>query len=384
MSIRQQAQFSRLAFTNSNQQEEPTWRRVTDWPPLPGGGRASYASVVTKHPHKKEGQIVVVLGGYECGNDFNHSKSALLLNVDDPDKVWREGRAMNEARVHFAAVVCNGALYAMGGGNEESSLSTIERIGIADLVSSSFMASTQNNNNPQWTTLKCRLSNKTIGCAAAVVKDRFIVVAGGEYEDVLSSVDIIDTTSQSECCVLSGPPMNVGRTFFGMAVIGSRIYAVGGRDEHDGCYQYLSSVEYLDFDDWLKEGPKGTTSMVPFTISTKSWTIHKDIVLGSPRYEHAVVRVGSCLVEVGGPQSETNDLRAGEVLDTQRNMVWQLPKMEMEKEGCDVVALSTGIVTMEGCFVDSGGETLSLMDKNSLCFAGLMALGKAPIRPKLC
>ena len=55
--------------------------------------------------------------------------------------------------------------------------------------------------------------------------------------------------------------------------------------------------------------------------------------------------------------------------------------MKVEKQLYSVVAVPTGIVTL-GAFVEEyPGETLSLVDKSSLCFARLMALGKAPIRP---
>ena len=274
------------------------------------------------HPDKSQGQIVVVLGGQD--DDYCRLNSVLLLNVKDHKKVWREGRAMNEARAFCATVVCNGALYAIGGENNEPGLATIERIDITDLFISSFAS---NQNNHEWTTLECRLSSPRCVCAAVVVHDRFIVVAGGECGGyLLSSVDIIDTSSQSQCFVISGPPMNVARSAFGMAVVGSRIDVVGGfgqndeRDENDigSFFTDLKSVEYLEFDDWLKEKQKDTKSVSP---SANSWTIHKDLVLGSPRRAHVVVRMGSCLVVVGGTHNKILYSHAGEVLDTQRNIM---------------------------------------------------------------
>ena len=377
--IRQQAKLSGLHFTNrANIHKEPEWR-PSEWPPLPGGWRLEHTSVVMKHPDKNQGEIVVVLGGYNNeGHDLN---SVLLLNVDEHKKVWREGCAMNEGRSSCAAVVCNGSLYAIGGSKEWSALPTIERIGITELVYSSFAS---NQKNQQWTTLECCLSWDRKGCAAAVVHDRFIVVAGGEGEDYgfLSSVEIIDTSSKSQRFVIAGPHMNLARSSFGMAVIGSRIYVVGGSgldyldDEDDTKFD---SVEYLEFDDWLTEKQKDTKSMSPLT---NSWTIHKDLVLGTPRSQHVVVRVGCCLVVEGGMHNQGYDHRSGEVLDTLRNRVWQLPNMNKTIQGSNVVAISSGIVTIGEDLIP--GQTLSLADKNSLCFAGLMALGKAPIRPKLC
>ena len=286
---------------------------------MPGGGRINHASVVLEYPNENKEEIVLVLGGSDEYSQ-HYFNSVFLLNLRD--KVWREGRAMKEAREACAAVVCHGAVYAIGGERNRRMLSTIERILIEDLVSSSFAS---NQDHYQWSTLKCRLSVERKGCAAAVVHDRFIVVAGGEfeYEKMLSTVDIIDTCSSSTCIVVSGPQMNVPRTCFGMAVIGSRIYAVGGglcavgdgEDGEDDPYE-IKSVEYLDADNWLQEG-----------TSTKSWQIEENLVLGSPRYNHGMVAVGSCLVVVGGSTFEDPNSSV-EVLDTERNIVWKLPELQ--------------------------------------------------------
>ena len=291
-------------------------------------------------------------------------------------------------------MVCHGALYAIGGANDESTLSTIERINIEDLVSSSVAS---HRDNQQWKTLDCRLSCDRKGCAAVVVHDRFIIVAGGvgEDDDFLSSIETIDTCSKSQCFVISGPHMNVARSAFGMAVIGSTIYAVGGRRQYepapvvgsvvldedewdwlDDYEPYVSSVEYLDVDDWLKEGPPSATSV---STSTMSWQIHKALSLRTPRCDHGMVRVGSCLVVVGGHKIG-DSCHSVEALDTQRNVVWELPEIQGAVGGVyNVVAISSGIILINGWYSthQDSGERLSLVDMNSMCFAQLMALGKA-------
>ena len=241
-----------------------------------------------------------------------------------------------------------------------SKLSTIERIQITRLVDSSV---TSNQGKYQWKTLDCRLSCERHGCAAAVVHDRFIVVAGGEKEHNrcnLSSVDIIDTTTKSKCFVISGPKMNVARSYFKMDVISSRIYAVGGwvydsYDEEDGPYDMaVGSIEFLDVDDWLKKGHQSATSM---STSTKSWQMDNNLVLRSRRFEHGMVRVGSCLVVVGGSTFD-DTLYSVEVLDTQRNIVWDLPELRGYVFGAyNVVAISTGMVRVGSCLVVVGGST---------------------------
>ena len=56
----------------------------------------------------------------------------------------------------------------------------------------------------------------------------------------LSSVDIIDTSNHT---VAAGPSMAVPRQFCSSAVIGHRIFVVGGHKDNGN----LDSVEYLDY-----------------------------------------------------------------------------------------------------------------------------------------
>ena len=136
-------------------------------------------------------------------------------------------------------------------------------------------------------------------------------------------------------------------------------------------------MEYLVFDDWFQEPPQG--SSLP-TLTTTTWKIHKYLVLGNRRCGRGTVRVGSCLVVVGGQGSGSGTMRSVEVLDTQRNTMWHLPDIAVGRSVCSIAVLSTGIFVMDYDMEDSG-ETLSLVDKNSACFVRLMALGKAPAKP---
>ena len=254
-------------------------------------------------------------------------------------------------------------------------MDTIEKIDINDL-----QRSNKNGTIKCWKTLECRLSSRKWGHAAAVVQDRFIVVAGGSaVEKALASVDILDTCSESQCVIISGPPLNVARRDFGMGVVGQRVYVGGGMGGEE--LDYMDSVEYLEFNDWSKnKGPQNATSALPFT--NQFWKMHKDLVLGNARHGHGMVRVGSCLVVVGGEGDEDEYMRSVEVLDTQRNLVWQLPELRVGRFMCSVIAISNGIATF-ACFEEENVvETLPLVDKNSVCFARMLTLGKAPTRPK--
>ena len=375
MEIHKQAFLSGLVFADEKDQKKPQWR-PSIWPPCLGDCRLTHGSVVVRRDGE---EILVLLGGLMNNNfdaftsDWIYSNSVVYFNVQS--NKWQEGLSLYEKRACPASVICNNAIYVIGGCNSSNSLDTIERIQVDDLVHSSASS----KDTSRWKKLECRLSTPRSDCAAAVVHDRFIVVAGGRNRPVrwneLSSVEIIDTASGNPCAVVSGPSLHHARCCFGMAVVGQRIYVVGGVS--------TKSVEYLDFDDLLDDSPNWATSVVS---SSKSWTIHKKLHLNISGEVDAFVKVGSCIITVGGGCLSLSK-RPVEVLDTVNNICWELPNMIKNRLECSVVALSSGIVAMNGYDSSSGivamnddsFETLSLVDKNSWLFARLLSTGKVPI-----
>ena len=364
MEIHKQAFFSGLVFADEKDKTEPQWRPAP-WPPPFGGNRRYHTSVVVNHPVSKHDETVVIIGGVLHGT--YSSTNSVILFCGDRAK-WQQGPPMQESRNGLASVVCNGAVYAIGGKRDVSSLDSIERINVEELFPHSSSSSTSSASG--WTMLNCRLSTKREGCAAAVVHDRFIVVAGGTNgNNDWSSVDILDTALGNSCLVTSGPSLEKPRSYFGMAVIRQRIYAVGGR--HRGLA--MSSVEHLEFDELLDDTANSAESVFP---SSMSWTIHEHL---RPRERHAVVQVGSCLVVAGGFTPRGSSFSV-EVFDADRHMRWKLPNLKELRYGCSMVSLSNGIAVIGGLHErEPFIETLSLLDKNSQLFSRLLELGKVPI-----
>ena len=275
MKIQEQASLSGLVFADRKDEIEPQWRPSSDnWTPLMGRHVWGHASVLVHHPAMNRDKMVVLLGGWPEPSSDGPTNLVSLWNVGDSR--WQTGPPLQEKRRNLASVVCNGAVYAIGGYNGHTALDTIERIHVSELLPSSSSLSSRNSSNG-WKMLNCRLTSKRVGCAAVAVSDRFIVVASGCiscYDNCLSSVDILDAAFGNPCLVASGPSLKEGRSDFAMAVVGSRIYALGGCGSiYPLCCQ--ESVEYLEFDDWL-DAPTATSSV---TLSTKSWTVHKELIL---------------------------------------------------------------------------------------------------------
>ena len=346
--LKEQAWHSGLVLSD----EIPLWNE-NDWPPLAGGWRDEHATVVLDHPdtdneNNNKRQTAVVLGGYQAGQ--GSLDSILVLNVAAPDKNWREGPSMNKSRRGHAAVGCNGGVYVMGGSNGYSWLDCMERIDANYLLRSSSTSSSTRASH--WTTLNCRLSTPRWGCGAVAVHNRYIVVMGGYNDRYLPSVDIIDTNNHT---VIERPSMTVKRQWCASAVIGHRIFVVGGRNENG----QLDSVEYLNFAEERKDDSLST--VISFS---SSWITHSDLVLPIPRANFAMVAVGSCLI-VGGGSRQTV-----EVLDTHHDRVWNLPPLVNHREDCTMVTVANQVAVIGGWQIPSCA-TLPLIDKNTWCFRRL-------------
>ena len=347
-SLQEQAWKSGLVLLD----ETGEWNE-TDWPPLKGGWREFPASVVLNHAEQdnSRGQTVVVMGGDD--NNFNTTNSVLVLNLVQADKQWREGPPMNKSRKEHAAVVCNGGVYVMGGYNGRT-LDCIERIDVNDLLQSSL--TTSNSKKSQWTPLSCRLSITRCGCCAVAVHNRYIVVMGGWAmgQDV-SSVDVIDTSNHT---VIVGPSMNVPRSYFGSAVIGHRIFVIGGCRTN-------TSVEYLDFTKACDKEERNADTLSTVISFSAAWTTHSSLALSVPHYHCAMVAVGSCLVVAGGRDNPTV-----QVMDTHRNCVWNLPSIGRNQDDFSMVTVANQVAVIGG-WSNPSCATLKIMDKNAWCFRKL-------------
>ena len=190
----------------------------------------------------------------------------------------------------------------------------------------------------------------------------------GKY---LASVDILDTSNDT---VLEGPSMKVPRSYCASAVIGHRIFVVGGCGER--LVEYLEFASLCDKDE-TKEKERDSSTILS-ALSSSGWTTRSDWMLFAPRFTCTMVAMGSCLV-LAGLGSRTVD-----VLDTCRNRWWTLPPLGHcrngwnHRNGCRMVAVAKQKVAVIGGTGIRGHRNdscatlpLILDDRHSWCFGQL-------------
>ena len=359
MSIQERASLSGLAFVGNNSKtQNPEWHKL-QWPEL---RLHRFACVVVHHPDDKSNEIVVVLGGKCSDGILKMLDSVRYLNAGESNPQWKEAPRMNRGRADHTCAVCNGSIYAIGGVHDLFRASDgIEKITLTDLLETTMNA---NEKKQCWTTLKCRLSEPRRECASAVVRNRFIVVVGG-FNSIFqgSTVNIIDTAVHDQHVVSCGPSLADTIDNFGMAVVGRRVYAVGsGYCLGEG--RHLDTIQSCEFD----EDQSGVADFHRKPL----WKVHNNIFphhLHRHPHFHAVTAVGSCLVVAGGGDCPVK------VIDTKRRKMWSLPSFPCPRHQCDLLTLSTGVVSVRtGYEQGTVFEALSLMDRNTAVFAGLMSL----------
>ena len=372
------------------------WNSTNQWSPLLGGRRYGQAcvTIVNDNENASAGQTIVVLGGQMQRVGCINS----VIVWDPSTKRWRNGPNLNDRRRDLVAVVCRDKLYAIGGYggdnyNFSTFLDTMESIQVSSLLET-METSTARQDNSQWTRLQCRLSSPRHSFAAVVVHNRYVVILGGRNSiQGLSSVDILDTApphnnnNNGEPTIVAGPSMNSSHYAFGAAVMDNRIFVVGGYVKE----MLSTSVESLLFQQQpLDKDHTNSNSNACCMFPNSSWRVEPHLTLSTTRICHAVAKVGSCLVVAGGSINPTIRTNSVEVLDVQRNIVWSLPNLTIERPfHCSMVALSDCLLVLGGSSLEDSVESLALTvsRKHERCYKFVKFLIEieflGPTRPNL-
>jgi len=221
-------------------------------------------------------------------------------------KHWQLGPPMEEARLAPASASVGGRGFIMGGNNRDQVHDTLEIIDFEDcgpnsaVSSSSTVSQTSSSpslsspstsgNNPRWA--EGPMLNTSRWAASAVVCNDFLYVLGGRdgHDEVLSSVEILDTRSLNESSTWSlAVPMPSPRASFSATSAGGRIFVVGG---YDGSLADLSSIECFDVRQQLWE------TLAP---------------LSSPRFALGAAACGGSLYVFGGAVGDVDRVVLGNV-----------------------------------------------------------------------
>ena len=314
-SLSSSSSSSSLSSSLSSSSSQLQWNSTNQWSPLLGGGRSFQACVTIvsgSGENDAGGPTIVVIGGERQRLGCTNS----VIVWDPSTKRWRNGPSLSDRRASLVAVVCHDKVYAIGGLGRANNydgytiLDTIESIQVSSLLETMETSTTTRQNNNQWTRLQCCLSSRRQACAAVVVHNRYIVILGGVngMGQDLSSVDIMDTAprhnnnnnnNNGEPTIVAGPRMNLARSSLGAAVVDNHIFVVAG----DVNNRPSTSVESLLFQQQPQDKDKdhaNSNSNVSCTFPNSSWRMEPHLSLSSPRADHAMAKVGSCLVVAGG------------------------------------------------------------------------------------
>ncbi len=185
-------------------------------PPVPQGLYWSTAESI--------GTKVYLIAGY---GDPAHGDSELktLYILDTTTMTWSRGADLPYGIQNPTSAMLNGEIYVFC----QSNISPGPRCFKYDPVADS------------WTTIPCPPSGHG-SAAAAVSYHGYIFLIGGSPGSIFQSYTDTEIYHPATHTWFKGPDMNVGRQQFGAAMIGNKIYAVGGRDKHA---DPISSVEVL-------------------------------------------------------------------------------------------------------------------------------------------
>ena len=275
-----------------------------------------------------------MIGGLEdCGS----TNSVQMMEIPSISQ-WRQGPPMNLPRWDFDAVVCNGAVYAIGGGTN-----IIERINIQDLLKK-HTTSMSGKTTESWCNLKCQLSARPSNAGStAVLKDRYIVVMTYGSRVRMQVLDTRDPDNHTLTLARASYPNLVQRIGFTTIAVENRMYILGGIAMSN--YKAMKSVECIEFatndsaNDPNKHVPGGESSCRKLRPEFLSWKVETDLCLPHARYHHHSVVVGSKIVVAGG--WDCNDKWAGsmDVIDLEQRETSELTKLNKPNYGQVLLAL---------------------------------------------
>jgi N-acetylneuraminic acid mutarotase len=234
---------------------QPTWRTLA---PTPLGARQEHTTLFLPP------STIAILGGIVPTNDASlvWATTSLMQFYSISTNTWTTKASIPIPLNHLNAAVVDGKVYLLGGLAEESSRGRAWRA-----IASSWVYSPSTDS---WVSLPNVPSNQLRGSAAVGVYDKKIYLAGGvtdlelygnSTQRTVSVVSIFDTVTQKWLDVpQAAKNLPEGRDHAGAAVVGDKMYVLGGRNNGQG--NIKDTVFLLDLCD-VKAGWKISEAKMP-------------------------------------------------------------------------------------------------------------------------
>ncbi|XP_061150517.1 kelch-like protein 18 [Syngnathus typhle] len=243
--------------------------------------------------------LIYAVGGLNSSGD-----SMNVVEVFDPTgNFWERCQPMRTARSRVGVAVVNGLLYAIGGYDGQSRLSTVE---------------VYNPETDAWTRVSSMNSQRS--AMGTVVMDGHIYVCGGyDGKSSLNSVECYSPHTDRWTVVTE---MSASRSAAGVAVFDGRIFVSGG---HDGL-QIFNTVE-------------------SYNHHTNRW--HASAPMSNKRCRHGAAVLGSHLYVVGGYDG-SGFLSGAEVFSSASGHWSHLTAMNTRRSRVSLVAASDRLYAVGG------------------------------------
>ncbi|XP_076828860.1 kelch-like protein 18 isoform X1 [Brachyhypopomus gauderio] len=285
--------------------------------------------------------LVYAVGGLNGAGD-----SLNVVEVFDPvGNCWERCQPMSTARSRVGVAVVNGLLYAIGGYDGQSRLSTVE---------------VYNPETDTWSGVASMNSQRS--AMGTVVVDGHIYVCGGyDGRSSLSSVECYSPETDRWTMVTE---MSSSRSAAGVTVFEGRIFVSGG---HDGL-QIFNTVEY-------------------YNQHTALW--HPVTAMMNKRCRHGAASLGSQLYVVGGYDGSAF-LSGAEVYSSVADQWSHLVAMNTRRSRVSLVANSGRLYAVGGYDGQSNLSSVEMYDPETnrwafmapmCCHEGGVGVGCVPLQP---
>ena len=245
------------------------------------------------------------------------------------DKQWTAGPSLIEARSSLGVAALGTNIYAVGGWSsvEQKALATVELLDAATLSTRS-----------RWVAGPTMLHGRN-GLKIAALDSKLYAVGGANTTgDNLCTVEVLDADGKAVGHGwVAAPSMKICREGHGVAVLGGKLYAVGG----------------------LSDDAAPMTSMEIYDPRTKSWSKGPDMNTG--RFQFALAVHDEKLYAVGGADSIGNPIQTSEIFDPVKNS-WSVgPPLPSGRRSSGAASMGGSIYVVGG--IGESGDALKTVEE---------------------